>query len=252
MGLFFKSTFLDRDVEAWCLETWAWLMRAYGGMERLRATPLVLPTADFFPPTDALGEARGGILFERVRTLMGMADWPCELEIIAAPPERHRVGHYAMVNHGKSAAGTFHFDGLRGHVRYARGLEERPRELIAVLAHELCHYLLSARRGMPGGQELHELTTDLAVAFVGFGVFAANSASTFEQHQDPFGQGWSMRRTGYLSERTWAFALALFSALKGVEIPPDQLKSSVRDDTRKAARYLEKNPALLTPLRAIS
>jgi len=253
MGLFWKSTFLDRDVEAWCLEAWAWLMRCFGGVEQLRATPLVLPTADFFPPTDAVGEARGRYIFEQVRALMGMADWPCVLEAAAAPPERHRVGAYGMVNHRKSAAGTFQLYGNQARIRYASGLEDRPRELIPVLAHELSHYRLSgARGGMPGGEELHELTTDLMVAFAGFGVFAANSASAFEQHQDAFGQGWSMRRHGYLSDRTWAFALALFAALKGVELPREHLKPAIADMARGAEKYLKRQPQLLEPLRAIA
>jgi len=253
MGLFWKSTFLDRDIEDWCLETWAWLMRSFGGLEQLRATPLVLPTPDFFPPTDAVGDARGRYMFERVRILMGMEDWPCLLEAVGGPPERHQVAQVGMVQHGKSAAGTFQLYGNQARIRYAQGLEARPRELIPVLAHELSHYLLSgARGGMPGGAALHELTTDLTVAFRGFGVFAANAASHFEQHRDSFSQGWSMRRTGYLSDRTWAFALALFATLKDVEVPRQHLKPAIADMARGAAKYLKRQPQLLDPLRAIA
>jgi len=40
-GLLGPSTFLERDLEEWTLETWAWLMRNLGGAARLEATPLV-------------------------------------------------------------------------------------------------------------------------------------------------------------------------------------------------------------------
>ena len=57
-GLFGKSRFLDADLEPWCLDTWAWFMRNIGGLERIRATALATPTRDFFPPSDATGDAR--------------------------------------------------------------------------------------------------------------------------------------------------------------------------------------------------
>ena len=61
MGLFGKSTFLEKDLEAWSLETWAWLMGSLGGMRRLERTPLVLANKDFFPPTDTEGaDEQGG------------------------------------------------------------------------------------------------------------------------------------------------------------------------------------------------
>jgi len=253
LKLFGKARFLAADVEDWCLETWAWLMTNLGGMERLGRTPLVVPTREFFPPTNADGEARAEYIFDIVKSLMGMADWPCALEIHDRPDARQRVGLVAAVNVGDSANGTFRVEDGRAIVSYARDLAEDPRKLIATLAHELAHYrLLSARDSLPGGEDLHELTTELTVAYSGFGVFGANHAFSFEQHQDTFSQGWSTSRNGYFSERTWAFAIALFAALKGVEVPIDKLKSTVADLAKPASRYLTKNDALVAPLRNIA
>ncbi len=96
------------------------------------------------------------------------------------------------------------------------------------------------------------MATDLAVAFRGFGVFGANTAFTFGQHQDAFSQGWASSRNGYLSERSWAFALALFCTLKDKPEPTEHLKAALVDPTRKAMRYLERNAGLLAPLRDIA
>jgi hypothetical protein len=124
---------------------------------------------------------------------------------------------------------------------------------IATMAHELAHYVLATlKSGVPGGRELAELATDLAVAYLGFGVFSANTAFEFSQHQDTFSQGWSSSRNGYLSERSWAFAIALFCALTDAPLPLGHLKKSAGDLTKAAARYLSKNDALLAPLRAIA
>ena len=56
--LFGGGRFLEADIEDWVLETWAWLLTEFGGMERLRRSPLVLPTREFFPLTETEGHAR--------------------------------------------------------------------------------------------------------------------------------------------------------------------------------------------------
>jgi hypothetical protein len=252
-GLFGKSRFLDADIEDWCLETWAWLMAHLGGMQRLQTTTLALPTRAFFPPTETEGHERALYILGLVKAQMGMAEWDCELEPYDRPTGRQRVGHYAAVQHGKSAHGTFRIEDNRVIISYATDLLDQPRRLIATLAHELSHYLLATVRApLPGGNELHELATELTVAYAGFAVFSANTAFAFEQHQDNFGQGWSAKTSGYFSERTWAFAIALFCALKNEAPPVEHLKDGVAELTRKAARYLKGREDLLAPLRAIA
>lgn len=253
MGLFGKSHFLDADVEDWCLETWGWLMANLGGMKRFRQVPLVTATREFFLPTETTGHERALYVFEQVKLLMAMQNRPCRLEAFDLPPQGHRVGLYAKIQRGGTANGTFEIKDGEVIISYASELVDQPRKLIATFAHELSHYLLATiLKPIPGGNDLHELATELTVAYTGFGIFSANTAFHFEQHQDPFGQGWSSGRSGYFSERTWAFALALFAALQGIELPRDQLKPSLADLTRQAQRYLKRNDALLAPLREIA
>jgi hypothetical protein len=248
--LFAPSRFLDADIEDWVLETWGWLMANLGGMERFQQTPLVTASRECFPPTDTEGHARALYVFEQVKQLMGMQNRPCTLRAFERSPDNHRVGLYAQVQRGGTANGTFQIRDGEVIIRYASDLVTQPRQLIATFAHELSHYLLATiMKPIPGGNDLHELTTELTVAYTGFGIFGANAAFRFEQHQDSFGQGWSASRSGYFSEPTWAFALAMFAHLRQVELPRDQLKPSIGDLTRKAGRYLEKRPALLAPLR---
>jgi hypothetical protein len=252
VGLFGKSCFLDPDVEDWCLETWGWLLTNLGGMQRFRQVPLVTATREFFPPTETEGHERAFYVFEQVKLLMAMQNRPCRLEAFDLPPSGQRVGLYAKIQRGGTANGTFQIKDGEVIISYASELVDQPRKLIATFAHELSHYLLATiMKPIPGGNDLHELATELTVAYTGFGIFSANAAFHFEQHQDVFGQGWSSGRSGYFSERTWAFALALFAALQEIELPRDQLKSSVADLTRRAERYLKRNDALLAPLRAI-
>lgn len=254
MGLFGKSRFLDADIEDWCLETWAWLLANLGGLKRLREMQLVLATREFFPPTDAEAHERALYIFERVKLWMGMKDWAAELHAAERSDRFQRVGAYSALQHSRrSPDGTFRIEDGKVIITYAADLVAQPRLLIATLAHELAHYLLSSvRKPIPGGNDLHELATELTVAFCGFGVFAANSAFHFEQHQDVYGQGWRTGRHGYFSEPTWAFAIALFATLKEIEIPEGDLKDSVAHLTRKAIKYLKRYPDRLAPLLAIA
>ena len=253
MGLFGKSTFLEKELEAWSLETWAWFMRNWGGMERLKRTRLVTPSREFYPPTEFEGWERAAYIFETTKRWMGMANWPCQLEGYERIPANVRVAQYNFLRGPAEPNGTFRIDNGQVIVTYANDLVARPADLIATLAHELSHYLISTiREPIPGGREVHELTTELGVAYAGFAIFGANHAFEFEGHNFAGGHGWSSKRSGYFSERSWAFSLAVFLALKGEEPPSDVLKPSVADLTKRAARYLSRNPDLIEPLRRIA
>jgi len=253
LGLFGKSRFLDEDFEDWFLETWAWLMAKSGGMQRIRDTPLVTPTRDFFPPTEAIGHEKALHVFECVKRLMGLQAWDCDLVAKTRATSR-QVNEYLFVNGGGGAAGTFQVQGGKVTITYASDLVDLPMALVSTLAHELAHYRLAilGEHG-PGGPEAHELATELAVAHAGFAVFSANSAFDFSRHSDAMGSGWKTSRSGYFSDRTWAFALALFLTLRGEEGLADRwVKPIIKDMMKSATKYLNKRPELLAPPRAAS
>lgn len=246
-----KARFLDAELEDYCLETWAWLLAGLGGVERLAGTPWVTPSRDFFPPTEAEGHARAAHLFACVKDLMGMADWPCKLSSYERQGHQ-QVGDFLFVNNPEQPNGLFWVEDGEGHVQYAADLIGQPQLLTAVFAHELSHYLLAGLPDPPqDGSIAHELATELCVAFTGFGIFAANTAFAFAQHGDGFSQGWRSQRNGYLSDRAWAFALALFGVLKDEPAPETWLKDGLAPMVRSAEKYLAKQEARLAPLRAI-
>src|SRR5262249_501665 len=214
---------------------------------------LVRANPTFFPQTEAQGHARAEYVFELIKRHMGMAKWPCELKAYERREPNVRVAEHAFVRSPSEPSGYFTLKDGVATITYASDLVTDPRSLISTLAHELAHYLLaSIREPSPGGADAHELDTELAVAYVGFGLFAANQAFSFGQHQDPFGQGWSSRRMGYLSERTWAFALALFGVCAGIAIPDEALKPNIAELVRKAAKYLEKRSELTSRFLVVS
>ncbi|NEX92402.1 hypothetical protein [Caulobacter sp. 17J65-9] len=248
-----QKSYLDPEVEAWQLDVWRWLLERLGGLSDLRSRPLVVPTRAFFPPTEATGHARAEHVFASVKRHAGLADWPCRLE---AQPERPkaRVSEFLTLTplKGHAPAGTFGPEGNEVLITYDPGAVDDPHALVATLAHELAHYLLATLPdGPPGGKDAEEFATDLTTVYLGFGLFGANCAFRYQQHQDFMSQGWSWSRQGYLTEREWAFALAAFFRVRDepVEAAKAWLRPHLFAELKKAAASLDRRPELLAPLR---
>lgn len=213
------------------------------------------PTRAFFPPTDATGEAGAQHIFDCIRNLTGTTNWPCKL---LAQPERRKAVlstlAYLKTDKGGMPLGTFSVSGGEVTITYDPASVNEPAELVATLIHELARYMLAnIRSEAPGGEDMHEYATDLMTIFLGFGAFGANRAFNFSQHGDAFSQGWQWSKQGYLRERDWSFALAVFLNLRGEapETLKDILKSHLYSGMKDAGRYLAKNAGLLAEHRAL-
>lgn len=252
-----KKRFLEPELEEWHLACWAWLMRHLGGVDALRETPLVLPTAEYFPKPQGEGREVAEVIFLRVRELMGLGEWRCEL--VERFDQSAEVGEFLRLQpEGKPIAGTFQSDGQSVVITYAPDLVRRPYNLIGTFAHELAHYVLHTIPEEPPGADaepmIEELATELAVAYFGFGLMAANCAFEFEQFQDFGRSGWRGGSWGYFSEDGWCFALAVFLALRGeeAETARKHLKPHLAKRLDRAMARLADAPELLAPLKALS
>jgi hypothetical protein len=246
--------FLDPEIEQWHLACWDWMLRHLGGLEGLRQRPLVLPTAKFFPKIEAQGHARAEAVLTRVKTIMGMQDWPCLLT-----PQRNtsaRLGEFHSLQSHKGVGGSFGFINHEAAISYDPQIIAEPLAIISTFAHELSHYRMHNILEKPPGAEvepmLNELATEMVTAFHGFALIAANAAFNFAQHGDFGRQGWQSRRLGYFSDDSWVFALAVFLQLRDetVDAAKPHLKPHLAQKLVKAQKRLSAEPALLEPLRA--
>lgn len=250
MRLWGKRTFLDPHVEEWHRDCWAWLRRHLDEESAPFPQPLVLPTRDFFPPIEAEGHARAEAVLDRVKTLMGLENWPC---VLVERQETHaQVGEYVVtMPEGKSAAGTFEVADGTVYITYAPKLIARPFNLVATFAHELAHYVLhSIEEPPPGADEepaIEELATELAVAGFGFGLIAANAAFDFQQFSGPLSQGWQGGAWGYFSEAQWTFALAAHLRATGenADIARTHLKPHLGRQLDAALKRIDESPDFL-------
>jgi len=177
-----------------------------------------------------------------------MEDWACEL--VAGEQERASYAGNALLLRHEGApppCGTFQVQtegkSARVLISYNPGLAGDHSALVATFAHELGHYLMStAASPPPGGWELHELHTDIAAVYLGFGIFLANSARSFGQFQSAGEMGWASRTQGYLSEGALVTSLVIFQKMAGAD-PSDAvpfLKSYLRKDLTSADKALSK------------
>ena len=245
---------ISQDDEEWQMACWKWLLDHFGGPERRAGPVLVMPSSEFFPATEKTGHERAEHLFRCVAGHMNIDPngFVLAAQDTAIDPV---VGPLAVIADAPaSPAGTFQADETgRLTITYDPALLEQPVHIIATFAHELSHPLLmSLPDEPPGGEECEEFATDLATTFFGFGLFGANSAFEFSQFSDVGGgsQGWSFRRTGYLTEAEWGFSLAVYLHLtrQPIEAAIEFLKPSPAGYLKKSMRYLDENEHVLSRL----
>ncbi len=227
-----KLPIAKREYE-WLLACFAWLQTVLDDREITPA--LVLPDHP-----DIVAATTAQELFDTVRDLMGMAEWPCRLEKVAVDVETDELGFETT---RMNACGTFSIEGGEAVIRYSDAMLRNPEGLTATLAHELCHYLLANAGDPPGGPELMEHSTDCAAAYLGFGVFLANNARTYMAWSDGLASMHQTATNGYLSEAALTTATVLFAELRGHSLvdAERQLKPYLKKDMRKALAYVHRN-----------
>ena len=242
---------LETDDEEWQLACWQWLLAHFGGSEPLGSRRLVLPTDEFFTRPAESGHSAAAHVFAQTCRHFDLD--PAQFELVAQEDSVNPVlGPLQVVaNAPVDPAGTFSMDhGGKLQITYDPGLATKPMQLVSMFAHEICHPLLfSVETPPPGGEEMEEFATDLAVTFFGFGIFNANTAAAFRQYNDSATgtQGWSIERQGYLSPAERAFALGLFVAGRDA----DEQNARLYLDQgplayfNKAMKYLSANPGII-------
>jgi hypothetical protein len=87
--------------------------------------------------------------------------------------------------------------------------------------------------------------------FLGFGIFGADTAFRFWQRS---GRGqWGFSRSGYLREIDWAYALAVFSFLRGDDVTPlkQWVKPTIYEEIVEASNDIASDPSRLDALRRL-
>src|SRR5262249_51087023 len=117
-----------------------------------------------------------------------------------------------------------------------------PLSLVGTLAHEVAHVLLLGDARISDESGDHELVTDLLTVFLGMGIFGSSCVIRETSKNSALMSWWSIGKRGYLSEKLYGYALALFAWARG-EARPDwahHLRPNVRAPFAKGLNYLQR------------
>ncbi len=245
---------IDEDDEAWQLECWQWLLENFGGLPALCGRPTLIPSQSDFPPSGRTGMDHASFVFGQVaaRFPVDPEQFDLVMQQEAVSPQLGPLAH--VVGAPQQPLGTWSVSAETRHrVSFEPALLDDLAGLIATFAHEICHpLLLTIAEPPPGGEENEEFATDLATVFFGFGLFGGNQAFVFQQFTDSATgtQGWSAKRSGYLTQNEWGFALAVRAMLTGEDTGAVEKYAvdGLKANFDKNFRYLSRNPEILQPL----
>jgi len=223
------------------------------GRRRMVEAKVILPAAEYFPDPYDKSRAACEKLFQRVCGYMRVDRNRIELEIFADETEELReILPYWRVSSGGCAGFYSHDpagqpnhagDEMRMLVALRSTQLHDPLSLVATIAHELGHVILLGGGLLNPNTSDHEPLTDLLTVYLGLGIFNANSAGRFLQHQHERRYSWSMHRLGYLPEQVYGYALAKFANERGegkVEWAK-HLSTNVRSYFKQSRSWLAKN-----------
>ncbi len=186
--MFWSRPIVEEETRRWITNSFEWFESNFQP-----PTQPILPTKAFFKAPSGTDHKTAKLILNDIKNLLNF-NQHVELQPLNILPVEYRHSY----QNTSEIAGTYQQVGGTHIIHYNPEHMHHPIQLICTMAHEVMHAKLSGLESqMPGGKELHELSTDLACIIAGFGVFQMQSADD---------AGWS----GYMRQPTRAYALAMF------------------------------------------
>lgn len=194
------------------------VLEAAFGFERVRKSPLILPTEEYFPDPYSGTEDDVEAILNRVCQYMDV------------DPRRVKLAYFSdqRITEGPTALGTFRKKLNKFEVAIKYEVLGDPLTIVATIAHELGHIHLIGNNQISDD----EMLTDLLTVFFGMGVFSANAALKETNWRSGNWSGWSVGKQGYLDMRDYGYAFAMFARTR--EENGSAWKNHLRLDVRSA------------------
>ena len=235
---------IDTEMRLWMENAFLWLAGQFG-QDNIATKQMLLPTPECFPIRYDGSKQSLLKTAEIVAGQMEINIKEISLDIYEQNIQEftgdfgHRVWTEVDKDSDEKLSAGLYFD-KNDEGKYDILIEKKnlndPENLVATLAHEFSHIkLLGEKRLDLNDESLTDLTT---VAF-GLGIFNANSS--FKEHKsfDSYGHN----SIGYLKQREWGYALALYSFYRNEEKPDwvEFLTPNLKADFRKSMDFILAN-----------
>ena len=204
---------ISDDLKGWIIDSFDWTEATFGAAWA-QNRQLITPTRDFISAGAGQTQQVAQQIANDIAALLPVQK--IEIQPLSNLPAEYRHNYQDTA----SIAGTYQHDDEAPLISYDTELMSVPTAFINTMTHELMHARLANHiDNMPGGEPVHELSTDLHCITHGFGIFAL---------EGPAQTGWS----GYMTQESRAYALALFLARH--DIDPELALSRLSPRPRKA------------------
>jgi hypothetical protein len=219
----------------------AWIAKTFGPRQ-IREAPVILPTHEFFPDEYDGSPRAGEAIFDRVCDYCNVPRSRVKLRWVHGRPDP-QTGATFIKSDGTAAAGTYQAGDQQEIITISLANLREPMQLVATAAHELCHVHLLGDGRVDHDEPDHEPLTDLLTICLGMGIFGANACVIDKAWSNDRMSGWSVSSHGYLQQRTWGYALAVFAWVRGEERPAwaKHLRADVRATFKASAKYLDRH-----------
>jgi len=220
----------DEERQGWLLGRLAELIERLGPAQ-LVASPILLPTDEFFPDEWTPDGAGVWRLARRLMRYAGLEE--LEAVIRVADATEIESDHAAALFHGI----------VDGECLYTVRVEnlDDPMGLAAALSHEVAHAFRHHHGLVVDDEAEEEQLTDVTTVFLGFGVLTLNASYRYRAAGELIGTmtvtTWSHSSMGYLPPEELAFLLAVHAAVRELAgSAVREIKSAL--ETNQAAYFL--------------
>lgn len=220
---------INQNSREWIEARTRWIVDQFG-LDRIRNLCVVLPDEEWIQEYRRRTDDEVRRLVGQISDRLGLDSELIDIEYFCQPEnpvlETRALGLYESV-------------GGRFKISISEDSLSEPYQLIATLAHELCHIHLLGHHRLTEDEFDHELVTDLLTLFLGFGVFTSNSSLFYGTGRNGYAGG-SVGRQGYLSMHMYGYAWALFASIRGEDGSnwKPHLRADVRDACQKSQKWL--------------
>lgn len=239
-----KDCPIDPDTRLWMENAFLWLARQFGE-EKIVSLPMLYPTPECFPIRyDGSKESllkTGAIVARQMNIDISTVNFEVYDQDIQELSSGFGHGIWTNVDNdsGDLLSSGLYFDknekGIYDILIAKRNLND-PESLVATIAHEFSHIKILGEKRLDFNDE--ELT-DLTTVIFGFGIFSANAA--FKEYKSF--EGYGHRSQGYLKQRDWGYALALYAYYRE-ETVFDWIKYltlNIRSDFKRSMDFINAN-----------
>lgn len=210
--IFKKQPVLEEDIISWLFSAYAWSLRNIRS-SHFDKIQLIEPTNRFFSGRETSEHGMAELIFEQVKSYVGVSDWPCQLI------DRHIYDEtrWPVVNIKAALASLDQQEKLPLIILFEPLQARNPEVMIANYVYALSYHLADlAQEPLPCDMEQWPCLLELIGVYLGFGVMFVNTASPKKAGGCGSCRSPLMERQGQLSEDEVTYALAIFCVLKGI------------------------------------